>query len=74
MQFQKGQGGNPLGRPPGARNKATLIAEALLQGEAAELTRAAIERAKAGMRRCGCAWIGWRRPPGIAPSSFSCRS
>jgi DNA-directed RNA polymerase specialized sigma24 family protein len=30
------------------RNKATLIPEALLQGEAAELTRAAIERAKAG--------------------------
>jgi hypothetical protein len=48
MQFQKGQSGNPSGRPPGARNKATLIAEALLQGEAAELTRAAIERAKAG--------------------------
>jgi hypothetical protein len=48
MQFEKGQSGNPLGRPPGARNKATLIAEALLQGEAAELTRAVIERAKAG--------------------------
>jgi hypothetical protein len=48
MQFQKGQSGNPSGRPPGARNKATLIAEALLHGEAAELTRAAIARAKAG--------------------------
>jgi hypothetical protein len=48
MQFQKGQSGNPSGRPPGARNKATLIAEALLQGQAAELTQAAIERAKAG--------------------------
>jgi hypothetical protein len=46
MQFQKGQSGNPLGRAPGARNKATLIAEALLQGEAAELTRTAIERAQ----------------------------
>jgi uncharacterized protein DUF5681 len=48
MQFQKGQSGNPLGRPPGARNKATIIAEMLLQGEAEELTRLAIERAKAG--------------------------
>jgi hypothetical protein len=48
MRFQKGQSGNPSGRPPGARNKATLIAEALLQDEAAELTRAAIARAKAG--------------------------
>ena len=48
MPFQPGQSGNPAGRPPGARNKATIIAETLLQGEAEELTRAAIERAKAG--------------------------
>jgi hypothetical protein len=48
MPFQKGQSGNPSGRPPGARNKATIIAEMLLQGEAEELTRLAIERAKAG--------------------------
>ena len=48
MQFQKGQSGNPSGRPPGARNKATIIAESLLQGEAEELTRLAIDRAKAG--------------------------
>jgi hypothetical protein len=48
MPFEKGQSGNPLGRPPGARNKATIIAETLLQGEIEELTRVAIERAKAG--------------------------
>jgi hypothetical protein len=48
MPFEKGQSRNPLGRPPGARNKATIIAETLLQGEIAELTRVAIERAKAG--------------------------
>jgi Family of unknown function (DUF5681) len=48
MQFQKGQSGNPAGRPPGARNKATMMAESLLQGEAEALTRAAIERAMAG--------------------------
>ena len=48
MPFQPGQSGNPAGRPPGARNKATIIAEMLLQGEAEELTRKAIERAKAG--------------------------
>jgi Family of unknown function (DUF5681) len=48
MPFQKGQSGNPLGRPPGARNKATLIAESLLQGEAEAMTRVAVERAKAG--------------------------
>jgi hypothetical protein len=39
--------GNP-GRPPGARNKATLAALALLEGEAEALTRKAIELALAG--------------------------
>jgi hypothetical protein len=39
--------GNP-GRPKGARNKVTLAVEALLDGEAEELTRRAIELAKAG--------------------------
>jgi hypothetical protein len=48
MPFQPGQSGNPAGRPPGARNKATLIAEMLLQGEAEELTRKVIDRAKEG--------------------------
>ena len=48
MPFEKGQSGNPAGRPPGARNKATLMAELLLHGEAEAMTRLAIERAKAG--------------------------
>jgi hypothetical protein len=39
--------GNP-GRPKGARNKATLAAEALLDGEVESITRKAIELAKAG--------------------------
>ena len=38
----------PPGRPPGARNKATLAALALLEGEAEALTRKAIELALAG--------------------------
>ncbi len=37
--------GNP-GRPRGSRHKATLAAEALLEGEAEALTRAAIQKAK----------------------------
>ena len=41
------QPGNP-GRPKGARHKATLAAEALLDGEAEALTRKAIERALEG--------------------------
>ncbi len=39
--------GNP-GRPPGARNRSTLALEALLDGEAEEITRKAIELAKEG--------------------------
>jgi hypothetical protein len=39
--------GNP-GRPPGSRNKATLAALALLEGEAEAITRKAIELAKEG--------------------------
>ena len=39
--------GNP-GRRPGSRNKATLAAEALLEGEAEALTRKAVELALSG--------------------------
>ncbi len=46
--FERGVSGNPKGRPPGARNKATLAAEILLDGEAEALTRQAVERALAG--------------------------
>ena len=46
--FQKGRSGNPAGRRPGSRNRATLAAEALLEGEAQALTRKAIELAIAG--------------------------
>jgi hypothetical protein len=48
MTFQKGQSGNPAGRPPGARNKATMLAEQLLEGETEAITRVAIDKAKEG--------------------------
>ena len=47
-RFIKGESGNPAGRPPGARNKATIVAELLLDGEAEALTRKALELALAG--------------------------
>lgn len=47
-RFQPGQSGNPNGRPRGKRNAVTLAVEALMEGEAEELTRAAIDKAKEG--------------------------
>ena len=43
-----GESGNPAGRLPGSRNKATEAAELLLDGEAEALTRKAIELALDG--------------------------
>jgi uncharacterized protein DUF5681 len=47
-RFQKGQSGNPAGRPPGARNRATLAAEAMLEGALERLTAQAIDGAIEG--------------------------
>lgn len=47
-KFQKGQSGNPNGRPIGARNKTTVAVETLLDGDAESLTRKAIELGNAG--------------------------
>jgi hypothetical protein len=46
--FQPGRSGNPAGRRRGSRNKATLAAATLLDGEALGLTRRAVEAALAG--------------------------
>jgi hypothetical protein len=47
-RFKPGVSGNPAGRPKGARHKATIAAEQLLDGESEALTRKAIELAKNG--------------------------
>ena len=66
--FAPGQSGNPNGRPKGARNKATIAAEALLDGDAEAITRKIVEKALDGdmiaLRLClAC---GFRRSrPGI---------
>lgn len=55
-RFRRGVSGNPQGRPPGAGNRASMTAEALLAGEAEALTRKAVELASGGnmvaMRLC----------------------
>ena len=40
--------GNPAGKPKGLKNHATRLAEALLDGQVAELTQKAVEMAMAG--------------------------
>src|SRR5262249_24385079 len=47
-RFPKGVSGNPQGRPPGSRNRATELAEALLDGEAEALIRKLLDLALAG--------------------------
>lgn len=55
-QFAPGASGNPKGRHEGSRNKVTLAAEALLEGEGEALARKCIEMALKGdasaMRLC----------------------
>src|SRR5208337_3445877 len=50
--FQPGRSGNPSGRPRGSRNRTTLAAQALLDGEGEKLTRKAFEMAHAGDTVC----------------------
>jgi len=46
--FRKGVSGNPAGKPLGARNRATLAVQELLDGEAEKLTRKCVELAMGG--------------------------
>ena len=51
-RFQKGRSGNPDGRPKGSRNKTTVIAQTLLEGEAEALVRKVVQLALEGDLTC----------------------
>jgi len=65
LPFKKGRSGNPAGRRPGSRNRATVIAEELLDCEVRALTRKVLEMALNGdgaaMKLCLDRIIGPRR-------------
>jgi hypothetical protein len=46
--FKRGQSGNPKGRPQGSRNRVTIAAQALLDGQAEKITQKAIDKALEG--------------------------
>ena len=44
-RFKKGQSGNPRGRPKGSLNRATIMAQALIDGQSEALTQTLIQMA-----------------------------
>jgi hypothetical protein len=48
MQFQKGQSGNPAGRPRGSRNRASIRMQEMLEQKAEGLVTKVVELAMAG--------------------------
>lgn len=47
-RFKPGRSGNPKGKKPGTRHKATMAAQELLDGESEALTRRAVDLALGG--------------------------
>ena len=61
--YLKGQSGNPAGKRPGTRNRATIIAEAMLDCETRPLVRHVIDEAKGGDNVMARFCVGRILPP-----------
>ena len=48
MVWKKGESGNPSGKPAGARNKATIMVQTIMESGAKEITEAVVSMAKEG--------------------------
>lgn len=48
MTWKKGESGNPNGKPAGARNKATIMVQAIMERGAKEIAEAVVGLAKEG--------------------------
>jgi hypothetical protein len=48
MAFKKGQSGNPKGKKPGTRNRATMAAQELLEGDLRTIAKVCVDKAKGG--------------------------
>jgi len=46
--WKKGESGNPSGKPAGARNKATIMVQTIMESGAKEITEAVVSMAKEG--------------------------
>lgn len=68
-RFAEGSSGNPTGRQRGSKNRATLAAQSLLEGQAEALTNKAVELALGGdvaaLRLCFSRIAAPRRDPAV---------
>src|SRR5262245_23750546 len=62
MPFQPGQSGNPAGRPLGARNKATVLMEQLVERDGEALIHPFVEQGKMGNTRALAQLMGMILP------------